>query len=887
MRKIMFHCCWTVFVAVAGPAFAEENQLICHQHFAGAIPFDSSEARKYAPSREIDILHLALDITPDFKERSIVGKATLRFKPIAKALTELQLDAEDISIASVTSSAKPLGFHATDEKIVITFEPPIPAGQESAVTISYSASPKQGLYFRTPEMGYKPEDTHLWTQGEPTEARSWFPSYDHPNTKFTSEVTCRVPEGMVVLSNGKLVSEEREGDSGRVAVRWLQDKPHANYLIALCAGYFKKVEDKYKDIPLAFFTPASQIAEAQNSFAPDTKDAMAFFEQEIGVPYPWAKYYQVCVEDFGWGGMENTTLTVLNDNTLHTSATENLRDSQGLIAHELAHQWFGDFVTCKDWANVWLNEGFATYYEKLYENHKHGRDDFLYGMYHSAKGIFVHPNQTNAMVRRDYKSAEEQFSYLAYPKGSWILHMLRAEVGPELYRRAIKTYLERHQFGNVTTEDLKAVFEELSGRSFDQFFDQYVYHAGHPELNIVYSWDEKTKMAKLGVQQMQKLSEDVLLFKVPLTIRFKSKSDKYDRVITVKEKAEDFYFPLPTAPEIVRIDPDNNLLAKITFVPPAAMINAQLADRSDMLGRLLAIDEVAKRKDEDSVKRLKRVLNDDPFYGVREAASAALRSIQSDSAFEALNSSLKQVDARVRIKVLSDIGGFYREAAFDASRKLLDTEKNPDIQAAAITSFGPYHKKEVQSILLRELNSDSFHNTLADAAINAMRAQDDPDYIDPILASLQERQLRFTSRGYARALGTVAYLAREQQKKETVREFLLKHVNDKRKPIQLAAISALGTLGDAKALPVLEKFAEAPKESSDRAAAEKAVASLRDSRKTSVELGTLRNELLSLQKENRELRKQFDDLKKKIEAAIPQTAPLRTNKPIPSPRGGR
>jgi aminopeptidase N len=360
-----------------------------------------------------------------------------------------------------------------------------------------------------------------------------------------------------------------------------------------------------------------------------------------------------------------------------------------------------------------------------------------------------------------------------------------------------------------------------------------------------------------------------------------------DRVITVKEKAEDFYFPLPAAPEIVRIDPEYNLLAKITFVPPAGMINAQLADRSDVLGRLLAIDEVAKRKDEDSVKRLKRVLNEDSFYGAREAASAALRSMQSDSAFEALNDSLKQADARVRIKVLSDIGGFYRDGAFDASRKLLEREKNPDIQAAAITSLGPYHKKEVQSILLRELNSDSFHNTLGDAAINAMRAQDDPDYINPILASLQESPARFTSRGYARALGTLAHLAREEQKKDTVREFLLKHVNDKRQPVQLAAIGALGTLGDAKALPVLEKFADGPKESRERATAEKAVASLRDSRKTSVELGNLRNELLSLQKENRDLRKQFDDLKKKIEAAIPQAATLRTNKASSSARGSK
>ena len=220
-------------------------------------------------------------------------------------------------------------------------------------------------------MGYPATETHLWTQGEPLEARHWFPSFDSPNEKFTADVTCHVPSDMAVLSNGKRISEEKQAGSDLVAVRWLQDKPHVNYLICLVAGYFKKVEDKYRDIPLAFYTTPSEIEQAKYSFE-GTKDMMEFFEKEIGVPYPWAKYDQVCVEDFGWGGMENTTLTTLNDQTLHPPEFETLRSSQGLVAHELAHQWFGDFVTCKDWAHVWLNEGFATYYDALYERKRRG-----------------------------------------------------------------------------------------------------------------------------------------------------------------------------------------------------------------------------------------------------------------------------------------------------------------------------------------------------------------------------------------------------------------------------------------------------------------------------------------------------------------------------------
>src|SRR5262245_34844706 len=412
-------------------ARAESESLQCgHGHALFAAGADTAEYLKYAPSREIDILHLALDVTPDFKARTVSGKATVRFKPIAKPYAELKLDGIDLRVSAVDSTEKLLGWQATEKNVLVTVADAIPADKEVTVTITYSATPEKGLYFRTPEMGYKAEDSHIWTQGEPLEARHWFPSFDAPNEKFTSEILCHVPEGMVVLSNGKKMSEEKDSN-GLLSVRWLQDKPHANYLIALCAGYFKKVEDKHRDVPMAFWTPASQIAQAQSSFG-ETKDIMAFFEKEIGVPYPWAKYDQVCVEDFGWGGMENTTLTVLNDRTLFTEATENIRESTGLVAHELAHQWFGDLVTCKDWAHLWLNEGFATYYEARYQGHKLGRDMFLYEMHQNAQGFINQANDTNAIVRRDFGNPEEQFGFHAYPKGAWILQMLRSQLGEDL-----------------------------------------------------------------------------------------------------------------------------------------------------------------------------------------------------------------------------------------------------------------------------------------------------------------------------------------------------------------------------------------------------------------------------------------------------------------------
>ncbi|HXG46536.1 MAG TPA: M1 family aminopeptidase [Methylomirabilota bacterium] len=866
----------------SSPGHAEGESIeYCRHVGAHLAPPDSSDHRKYAPDREIDILHFALDVTPDWTNRAVAGTATLQFKPIAQPLEELQLDGIDLEVEAVSATEKLLGYHASATHVFLTFATPVPPGRETTVTIRYRATPDKGLYFRTPEMGYPEGDTHIWTQGEPIEARHWFPCYDAPNEKFTTEITCRVPEGMVVRANGRLMSETRDAATGLTAVRWLQDKPHVNYLICLVAGYLKKIEDKYKDIPLAFYTPASLIDTATNSFK-DTKDMMAFFEAEIGVPYPWAKYDQIVVNDFTAGGMENTSITVLTENTLHTSDYEQLRSSQGLVAHELAHQWFGDLVTCKDWSHLWLNEGFATYYDALYEGHKNGRDAMLYVLYESARGITSHPDQTNAIVRRDFNRPEDQFGYLAYPKGSWILHMLRSRLGPDLYRQCVKTYLERHAYGVVVTEDLNAVIEELSGRSWDQFFDQYVYHASQPTLNVSYSWDERSKLAKVSVTQAQRLSERVLLFNVPLPVRFKTKDGVVERTLEVKEKSEDFYIPLPAAPEIVRIDPDLTVLATINFSPPTPMLNAQLADKSDMLGRLIAVEKLGERKDAGSVPKLKEVLNHDPFYGVRLAASRALRAVGNDAAYEALRSSLKQPDARVRDRVANDILSFYRESTYAVALDLARNEKNPGIRADAIRALGAYTQPQTREILLAALRSDSYQHALASAAIGGMRNQDDAAYIDPLLAALKQEEAKFTSSGFGGGLETLAYLARNEDKKDAVREFLASHVNSRKRRVQLAAIRALGILGDPKAIAVLETFSLATKDSPERTAAERAVGDLRASRKPGADLGTLRSEVLSLQRENRDLRKDLDDLKKKLEALMPKpTADKEMRKPAP------
>ena len=844
-------------------------------HAASIWSSIDSPSQRYAPDRAVDIQHFDLDVTPDFKNRRVSGTATFTFQPILKPLGQLRLDAHDLEIHTVTGSTGIAAWQNTDRALIVTFAKPIAPTSKAKLTVTYEAEPKKGLYFRTPEMGYDPGDTHIWTQGEPIEARHWFPCFDAPNEFFTSSMTCRVPDGMTALSNGRMVSDAVDEKTKLRVIKWSQEKPHVNYLITLVAGYFKRLEEKHGDLSMSFWTAPSDFANAANSFR-YTKECMEYFEAEIGVPYPWAKYDQVTVQDFHWGGMENTSISTLNASTLFSSETENIRSSQGLMAHELAHQWFGDLVTCKDWSQLWLNEGFATYYTHLFAGHKDGIDEFRYSLYRDQKRLTSRSNDTAPMVNRDYQVPEDMFrkyGFLSYTKGSWILHMLRSQLGPDLFRKCVKTYLERHRHGNVVTEDLRSIIEEHSGRSFDRFFDQYVFHAHHPELKIAYAWDEKSKLAKISVQQTQKIGDNVLLFHVPLPVRFKVDGQAVNHTLPITKLAEDYYFPLAKAPQIVRIDPDLTLLAKITFAPPTAQLHAQLADATDALGRQQAVELLAKRKDKTTVEKLTHVLRNDSFYGVRIAASRALRGIATDPAYEALAGSADQPNAKVRSQVVSDIASQPKPGALPHLKRILDSEKNPAIRVQIVSRLAGHEDRQANRLINQALGQASFRNQIADAAISALRKQDKPGNITKIRTALENNKAKFTTRGYANALRAVAFLGRNHRNKTELREFFAGHIHNPKRRVALAAIESLGQLGDPRAIAALEKFTANAEGDPYRRAAEQAIEKIRAGRKPADDYKNLRKEVADLKQSNSKLTKELTDLKKRFDAAQKTSQP--------------
>jgi len=825
----------------------------------GRLP---ANGRHYAPDRLVDILHIKLDVTPDFAKRTVKGTATLRFVPISRPLDSLRLDGIHLDVHAVRSSATVRDWSVDSENVTIVFDPPIAVGKEATVDVDYSAEPRKGLYFRTPEMGYPESDTHCWTQGETHEARHWFPCFDFPHEKSSTEIVCHVPQDMTAVSNGRLLSEAVDAKSGLKTVHWLQEKPHANYLICLIAGKFTKLEGRHGDLPLGFYTQPSLAEYAPKAFA-NTADIMAFFEKEIGVPYPWEEYDQATITEFTWGGMENTTLTTLSQRTLHGEDVENLqeRGTRSLDAHELAHQWFGDYVTCKDWSHLWLNEGFATYYTELYEGHKCGRDAMLHRLYESAEKILSHNGDKRPIVYRRYQTAQEQFDYRNYPKAGWVLHMLRSHVGEDLYRQAICTYLARHAYSSVETEDLRNVFEEISGQTLDKFFDQWLYHGGTPELRVTYKWLAKEKMALVTIEQTHKVDDDVLLFELPTKLRFVVDGKTIDEPITLSEKMQQYFVRLPGEPKIVRFDPEYTLLTRVDFELSDKMLKAQLKE-SDVIGRLQACKALAKRKTGGSVEALTAALQGDAFFGVREAAAAALQKIGSDEAIAALLANTQAEDARVRLAVIEEIGKCYKETVQQKLIETLEAEKNPQIVAAAIAGLAKYADEKSVAAVKTGLAKKSCHDEATEAAFEAIIDLNATGLAETLMETLKTRSGELTPQVLASGLSTLAKISREGKHRDAAYAFLTGYLNHPRMGLRRGAILALGELRDPRAKAVLATMSDA--EDPLAVAITRARESLeRETPAAAEEVVQLRKEIRELQKSLEAQQKAIDELKAK------------------------
>ena len=494
---------------------------------AAARPFAfTSSPRHFERPRPFAVEHIALDLALDFETKSVSGSASLRLRRIDPEASSVELDAIGFTIASVTVSDNAV-THTYDGRVLTV---PIPPQSDRVnVVVTYSATPRKGLYFLEPDEHVPNRPKQAWTQLQEEDARHLFPCHDKPHVKMTTEARIRVPHGYYVLSNGAL--RERQDDGKTTTFHWQMNEPHASYLVTIVAGEFTEIAatahvngvapelpEEGRDVPVTYLVPKGREADAKRTFG-RTPDMISYFSELLHVPYPWNKYAQVVVSDFIFGGMENTTATTMYEHILLDERAALDVTSDDLIAHELAHQWFGDLVTCRDWSEGWLNEGFATFMEHVWREKVLGRDEYEYSIRNDLAAYLSEAagRYRRAIVCQDYDAPLDLFDRHLYEKGGLTLHVLRTELGDALFWRGVSLYLHRHARGVVETRDLMRALEEVSGRSLGRRFEELVYKPGHAEVEIELSWSDG--LLVLDAKQSQAATDGVpSVFEVPIVL---------------------------------------------------------------------------------------------------------------------------------------------------------------------------------------------------------------------------------------------------------------------------------------------------------------------------------------------------------------------------------
>lgn len=535
-------------------------------------PFSSGEEKSFNRVRTFDVQHYVIRLSFDRRKKIVFGDSTIRLKPLSDNFTALKLDAKNIKFTSVKleSTGTKLKYQTSNDKILISLDKPYKRNSLIGIRLAYSAKPKKGIYFVDPlrKNGRIVRAAQIWTQGESEESHHWLPSFDSPNDKATTEQLITVKNGETVIGNGELLNTFRN-PNGTTTFHYKMAVPHSLYLTSFVIGKYEKFSDKYKDVRLNYYVYPGQKALVSQAYG-KTKDMFRVFEDLTGIPYPYNKYDQTIVADFVFGGMENITATTMADTEILNAGTRFGRGVvEDLVAHELAHSWFGNLVTHRNWAELWLNESFATFMEAAFRERMYGRNQYIAKILYDANVYFAYASGLRAKKHglfnklADPKNDDTMFDPITYQKGSAVLHTLREEIGEAAFWNGVNLYLTRHKYKNVETADLRKAFEETSGKDLEWFFKQWVYGEGYPRLKIDQSYNLETKRLELTVKQRQKEDKDTPgTFILPLSIEINTGAGKLLRNVRINKRIQKFEFAVPGQPTLVVIDKEKRIPLK-------------------------------------------------------------------------------------------------------------------------------------------------------------------------------------------------------------------------------------------------------------------------------------------------------------------------------------
>ena len=596
----------------------------------------------YRATREkkFDLLHTSLDLKFDYDNQLVLGTADLVLKPYFYDQRVLELDAKNFEIHDISlkgEEGQPLNFHYNGVKVNIYLPHSYTSSDTLNISMRYTAMPStspsggsaaitddKGLYFINPdETEDKPRQ--IWTQGETENNSKWFPTIDSPNAKTTQDIKLTVEDRYITVSNGILVSQTKNDDGTRTD-RWKMDLPHAPYLAAVVVGDFSVVKDQWEDIPLRYIVEEEYKDGAAIVFK-NTPEMIGFFSDKLGVKYPWPKYDQIVVRDFVSGAMENTTASIFMEALNLTEREAIDHEWDGIIAHELFHQWFGDYVTTESWANLPLNESFANYSEYLWQEYKNSKDDADFHHIGEMEQYFAEAEEKKEnLIRYYYDDKEEMFDSHSYAKGGRILHMLRRHIGDEAFFASLNYYLEKHAFGTVEVHDLRLAFEKVTGQDLNWFFNQWFLDAGHPDLDVRFDMTQPRNIL-LTVEQKQDLESNPL-YKLPFKVQWYADGKRFEREFILKEGQQFFALENEVDVDHVMFDEDFELLARKQTYRNEAEFMLQFEISKAGIARYEALDSLTTHYFGSDLLRSYELALKDEFWSVRELALDKLQQTE-------------------------------------------------------------------------------------------------------------------------------------------------------------------------------------------------------------------------------------------------------------------
>jgi aminopeptidase N len=680
-------------------------------------PYHPSESRTF------DLLHTRLEVSFDWQKRHLKGIATLDLKPYFYPQDSILLDAKgfdihavDIIIGKVRKSAV---YNYNSRILSIRPEHKIYRGDTVRLVIEYTAKPEEmpvggssainsdkGLYFINADGTDTTKPRQIWTQGETEASSKWFPTIDAPNERCTQEMYITVDSTYNVVSNGEFQYSTENGDGTRTHY-WKMDKPHAPYLFMMAIGKYAVVEDKWRDVELAYLVEPAYKPYAMKVFG-NTPEMIEFFSSKLRYPYPWNKYYQVVVRDYVSGAMENTTATIFMEG-LQIDSRERLDVNWDyIIAHELFHHWFGDLVTCESWSNLPLNESFANYSEYLWAEYKYGVDEAdLHGENEFEEYLEESQTKKEPMIRFHYLDKEDMFDRHSYNKGGRILHMLRKYTGDSAFFEALNLYLKKNQFTSVEIHNLRLAFEEVTGEDLNWFFDQWFFKPGHPELKIEHRYENNDLILKIN--QVQDTLE-APVYRIPVNIVYSVQGQKITESLIIKGKEQEFRFKLSQKPEYVIFDSDHSIVSvKNHNRSKDELINQYLKsktylDKKEAIYGLLPPDSIFYNQkvglqDQEIREVLLETLSEN-FWGLRNLSLEYLTQYQ-----------------------LTDPDYF-----LDKVRGMAESDEKPKVRANAILFLSRYYNQQYKDIYLKGLKDSSY--AVSAAALSAWFRSEDSSKVD-------------------------------------------------------------------------------------------------------------------------------------------------------------